>query len=86
MLLSWLGAAPVSWDLGMAIVRHLVELHGGSVSAASAGEGRGATFTVRFPIRAIQGDADELGPTLFPPPSPKTVNDSGPVAPLCCSV
>ena len=35
--------------LGLAIVRHLVELHGGSVSAASPGEGKGATFTVVLP-------------------------------------
>lgn len=35
--------------LGLAIVRHLVELHGGSVAADSAGSNKGATFTVRFP-------------------------------------
>jgi PAS domain S-box-containing protein len=36
--------------LGLAIVRHLVELHGGRVIAESDGEGRGATFTVTLPI------------------------------------
>jgi PAS domain S-box-containing protein len=35
--------------LGLAIVRHLVELHGGTVSADSAGENQGATFIVRLP-------------------------------------
>ena len=35
--------------LGLAIVRHLVELHGGTVSAESDGANQGATFTVRFP-------------------------------------
>jgi signal transduction histidine kinase/ActR/RegA family two-component response regulator len=37
--------------LGLAIVRHLVELHGGSIYADSRGEGQGATFTVNFPLR-----------------------------------
>lgn len=38
--------------LGMAIVRHLVELHGGSVTAASAGPDNRATFTVALPSSA----------------------------------
>ncbi|MEG4494663.1 chemotaxis protein CheB [Microcoleus sp. D3_18_C4] len=37
--------------LGLSIVRHLVELHGGTVGAESSGEGQGATFTVRLPVR-----------------------------------
>lgn len=36
--------------LGLAIVRHLVELHGGTVAAASVGQGQGATFTCTFPL------------------------------------
>ncbi|HEY0347648.1 MAG TPA: ATP-binding protein, partial [Pyrinomonadaceae bacterium] len=36
--------------LGLAIVRHLTELHGGTVTAASDGEGTGATFTIRIPL------------------------------------
>jgi PAS domain S-box-containing protein len=36
--------------LGLAIVRHLVELHGGTIQVASPGEGMGATFTVQLPI------------------------------------
>jgi len=38
--------------IGLAIVRHLVELHGGRVKATSPGNGQGSTFTVSIPIRA----------------------------------
>ena len=38
--------------LGMSIARDIVERHGGTITADSAGEGRGATFTVRLPLRA----------------------------------
>jgi signal transduction histidine kinase len=38
--------------LGLAIVRHLVELHGGSVYASSAGTGAGAAFAIRLPLHA----------------------------------
>jgi PAS domain S-box-containing protein len=51
--------------LGLAIVRHLVELHGGTVEARSAGTGKGATFVVRLPLRAVQADtieAEEIAP------------------------
>ncbi|MBW4646629.1 MAG: response regulator [Goleter apudmare HA4340-LM2] len=40
--------------LGLAIVRHLVELHGGSVHADSPGEGLGATFTVKLPLAEVE--------------------------------
>ena len=43
--------------LGLSIVRHIVEMHGGVVLAESAGEGEGSTFTVSLPIMIVQPTA-----------------------------
>ena len=51
--------------LGLAIVRHLVELHGGTVTATSDGEGTGATFTVTLPITPIY-QIDSSGGRVHP--------------------
>ena len=52
--------------LGLTIVKHLVEMHGGSIRAKSAGEGKGATFVVSLPIsvvRTLNGDENRQHPT-----------------------
>jgi PAS domain S-box-containing protein len=47
--------------LGLAIVRHLVELHGGTVAAESDGDGAGATFIVSLPLMPSAANATEAG-------------------------
>ena len=42
--------------LGLSIVKHLVEMHGGDVQATSAGVNRGSTFRVRLPVRRVRHD------------------------------
>jgi two-component system CheB/CheR fusion protein len=63
--------------LGLAIVRHLLEMHGGAVRADSPGEGRGATFTVELPLTGIRMDEGEaervrlvIEPRFEPAPPP----------------
>src|SRR5688572_23121132 len=51
--------------LGLAIVRHLVEMHGGTVRAMSEGEGRGSTFTVMLPISPVY-QVDPSGGRVHP--------------------
>lgn len=45
--------------LGLAIVRQLVEAHGGTINAASPGEGLGATFTVRLPLLILEAETPQ---------------------------
>ncbi len=58
--------------LGLAIVRHIIELHGGSVSATSEGLGKGSTFSIVLPLRAVAQDVDEVRPA-----APKPVENAG---------
>jgi PAS domain S-box-containing protein len=58
--------------LGLAIVRHLVELHGGSVVAESPGVGKGATFSVHLPVLGVphvEPPVRERAPSSEPVPS-----------------
>ncbi len=62
--------------LGLAIVRHLVEAHGGTVSAASEGLGQGSTFRVELPMFQVRPRPREAGtprPAPRPVPAPPVV-------------
>lgn len=56
--------------LGLSIVKHLVELHGGTVKASSPGHDQGATFAIHLPLTAVRGtrhDEERLYPQAPPP-------------------
>ena len=65
--------------LGLSIVKHLVEAHGGAVSAESGGAGQGATLIARLPIAPASAEQAEVAmathPRSTPPPLPSAVLD-----------
>jgi two-component system CheB/CheR fusion protein len=61
--------------LGLAIVRHLVEAHGGTVTAESPGPGKGATFAVNFPLMAVPEEEREDEATPPRPGAPTRLTD-----------
>jgi len=67
--------------LGLALVRQIVELHGGSVSAESAGPGRGSTFFLRIPLAAdrpepVRNEPVDAGPVTLKGVSVLVVDDN----------
>jgi two-component system CheB/CheR fusion protein len=56
--------------LGLAIVRHLVEAHGGTIQAESPGKGKGAVFSVLLPL--ISADVEEAEELVIPETSPSS--------------
>ncbi|MFL6216474.1 MAG: PAS domain S-box protein [Blastocatellia bacterium] len=60
--------------LGLAIVRHLIELHGGTVTAASAGQDHGAVFTVRLPLMALHSEGYDAERAAMSPPLTSSQN------------
>ncbi len=59
--------------LGLALVKGMVELHGGEVSASSTGPGRGARFSVRLPLEAERANESNAMPAARPAARPKRV-------------
>lgn len=65
--------------LGLSIVKNLVEMHGGTVSAASGGENQGSTFVIALPLTALRATTADADPRVHPTASPL---EPGPVVEL----
>jgi CheY-like chemotaxis protein len=57
--------------IGLSVVRRLIEMHGGTVSACSAGLGRGSTFEIRLPL--IERTTDNIDAGSMQPPAPRRI-------------
>jgi signal transduction histidine kinase len=57
--------------IGLSVVRRLIEMHGGTVSASSAGLGRGSTFEIRLPL--IERTTDNIDAGSMQPPAPRRI-------------
>ena len=68
--------------LGLAIVRHLVELHGGTVCAESAGEGQGSTFVISLPLSTSYGQGRVDGGGVAEPSLPNASMKARPLSSL----
>jgi len=62
--------------LGLAIARHLVEIHGGTIEASSDGPGCGATFTVTLPVMGVRGNHSDARKDQFEAaPAPRVTDN-----------
>ena len=69
------GSSPHGLGVGLALVRHLVERHGGSVFAESAGPGRGSTFVVELPLGVASAPVPHATLERAAPESPPALRD-----------
>jgi CheY-like chemotaxis protein len=66
--------------LGLAITRHIVEMHGGGVSASSQGKGQGATFKIRLPLISasrLPEPESQLSPAAAPKAKERSYSENG---------